>query len=84
MRYSVFPNDPGYAAFKALPHKVRPIVYVDGELVTMVFTADDKRGCVVTADVDEAPGVAKLNARRDGVVKRQLFGKVRIELKRVR
>lgn len=82
MRLSVNSGDPGYRAFKALPKRVKPYVTVGGAEVPMVITADDKAGYVLAVDTDEK-GAARLNERRDGILRKQLRGQVRIELRRV-
>jgi hypothetical protein len=82
MRMSVNQGDPGYRAFKSLPKRVKPFVKVDGVTVPMVVTADDRRGYVLAVDADDK-GVARLNARRNGVLMKQLRGAVSIELRRV-
>lgn len=81
MRLSTNPDDPGYFTFKALPKKVKPVVTVDGVEVKQCFTADDRLGYVLAADLD-ADGKSRLNARRDDVLRKQVRGDVRIELRR--
>lgn len=82
MRLSVNCNDPGFRAYKALPKRVKPFVNVDGVDVPKVITADDRLGYVLAFDADDK-GAARLNARRDGFLRKQLWGSVSIELRRV-
>lgn len=81
MRISTDPSDPGYRAYRTLPECVTPVIYVDGEKMSEVVTADTKRGCVVVADT-RGDGQVKINARGDAVLHRQVFGAVRIEFAR--
>ncbi len=81
MRLSVNSDDPGYAAYKALPQRVIPFVMVDGRDVPMVVTADDRLGYVLAMVCDRS-GRAMINARGNGLLHKQLRGKVTIELRR--
>src|SRR4051812_24171357 len=81
MRLSVYQDDRGYRAFKALPKGVTPAVTVDGATVPMVVTADDRLGYVLAIDVD-SNGRAQLNSRRNGVKHKQMRGRVVIELQK--
>lgn len=81
MRLSVNQGDRGYRAYKALPKGVTPTVTVDGAEIRMVVTADDRLGYVLAVDVD-GDGRAQINSRRDGVKRKQLRGRVVIELQK--
>ncbi|AUO64101.1 hypothetical protein WM46_04650 [Citrobacter freundii complex sp. CFNIH2] len=73
MRLTVLDGDPGR---KINPGVERYTVYLDGVEVKRVYTADDEKGEVISAVLDERGYVATEN----GEVKRQtLFGKVIIK-----
>lgn len=72
MRLTVLDDDPG---IRICPGQ-RYNVYLDGEKVKSCFTADDEKGEVVAAVLDEHDRMIAEN----GEVKRQtLYGTVRIE-----
>lgn len=73
MRLTVLDDDPGR---KINPGVERYTVYLDGVEVKHVYTADDEKGEVISAVLDERGYMATEN----GEVKRQtLFGKVIIK-----
>ena len=75
MRLSVLKDDPGYH-----PHAAGgALVFLNDAQVKRCFSADEERGVVVCADLDDA-GRVRLNDRRTEVLKKTLHGRVRIEL----
>ncbi|MNV85889.1 hypothetical protein D3C71_1798740 [compost metagenome] len=81
MRLSVNQDDAGYRPYRSLPRAVRPVVRLDGLIVKQVITADTRRGFVLVCAHD-VEGRMVLNARRDAVVRRRLYGRVDIDLVR--
>lgn len=72
MRLTVLDDDPGIRINPGQHYKI----YLDGVEVKLCFTADDEKGEVIAAVLDEHERMIAEN----GEVKRQtLFGKVRIE-----
>jgi len=72
VRYSVWKTDPGYANWKA----AAPLnVYLNGELMTCVFTADTDLGEVVCAKLDAA---GKFMIDGDEVATETLHGRVEV------
>lgn len=80
MRFSVNRDDAGYRAYRSLPRGVRPVVRLDGVPVEGCETADARRGFVLV-HIRSSRGWV-LNARRDAVVRRRLYGLVEIDLVR--
>ncbi|HGU6444406.1 TPA: hypothetical protein ACNABU_005156 [Citrobacter amalonaticus] len=73
MRLTVLDDDPGR---KINPSVERYAVFLNGAEVKHVYSADDEKGEVISAVLDERGYVATEN----GEVKRQtLYGSVRIE-----
>lgn len=72
MRYSVWKTDPGYANW-AKHGSLN--VYLNGELMTRVFTADTDLGEVIRGKVD-AKGCVLLNG--DEVATETLHGRVEV------
>jgi len=82
MRLSCNPDDPGYAAWRALRRRGLTVdITVDGCPIKGCFSVDTKRRLVVAIDPDEK-GQPQLNARRDGVKLRQLSGNAAIHIRR--
>jgi hypothetical protein len=76
MRLSVDPTDSGYVR-EALGSRVR--VLLDGVEIRCVFTADEERGLVIVADLDEF-GRSRLDHARRAIRKKTLYGLVRVEI----
>lgn len=73
MRLTVLDDDPGE---HIVPGRERITVYLDGNEVKHVFSADDDKGEVIAAVLDSRGHITAEN----GEVKREtLFGHVRIE-----
>lgn len=72
MRLTVLDDDPGIRIYPGQHYKV----YLDGEEVKSCFTADDEKGEVIAAVLDEKGHMIS----EYGEIKRQtLYGTVRIE-----
>ena len=72
MRLTVLDDDPGIRIYPGQHYKV----YLDGKEVKVCFTADDEKGEVIAAVLDEQNQIIA----ESGEVKRQtLYGAVRIE-----
>ncbi|EJI2509769.1 hypothetical protein ACT7V1_004152 [Salmonella enterica subsp. enterica] len=76
MRLTVLEGDPG----ERIAPGARYDVYLDGALVPHVFTADDDKGEVLAADVDER-GHMQVDEAGTGVKTKTLYG--RVEIKRI-
>lgn len=74
MRLSTRPKDPGYAAFKAMPSRLIADVFLDGERIERVITADDRLGYVLAS-------AGYLNAKGTDFLYKQHYGDVRIQLR---
>jgi hypothetical protein len=74
MRISTKPKDPGYAAFKAIPKRLVADVFLDGERIERVITADDRLGYVLAS-------AGYLNTQGTDFLYKQLYGDVRIQLR---
>lgn len=82
MRLSIYPNDPGYAAFRAMRARgLVPVISVNGEAVNGCVTADTKRGSVTMFERDNQ-GRVQLNAKRDAPRRKRLSGKVGITVRK--
>ena len=78
MRVSVYAQDRGYKAFKALGGFGSGIeVYLDGQRLKGCVTADDKTGWVTVHEYD-AGGRVILNAKRTAASRVRLRGQVEI------
>ena len=73
MRVSVWPTDAGYLAYCRGYRGCR--VLLDGKEVKRVFTADEERGEVICADLNDD---GQVYAVGDEIATRTLRGKVRI------
>lgn len=74
MRLSTKPKDPGYAAFKAIPERLVAEVFLDGERIERVITADDRLGYVLAS-------CGYLNTKGTDFLYKQCYGDVRIQLR---
>lgn len=80
MRYSVRANDPGFKNYVSghLANKqCRPVVRLDGEVISRVFTADEDRGEIQRFKTD-ANGALVRNAAGDDIETETLLGVVRV------
>lgn len=64
MRISIDPKDPGYPAYQRDRHDgIMPVVFLDGERMEGVVTADDGTGEVVVLVYDEIGSGPRLHRR---------------------
>lgn len=73
MRVSVYQDDPGYYP----PEAPRLQVFLNGELMTCVATADEELGMIVQFKQDAA-GLLALTADGTDIAKETLYGVVKI------
>lgn len=78
MRISCLKEDTGYEAY-LINRNADITVYVDGELIDDVITADDESGYVLAMNRDDE-GKVMLNNDKSKIVERELLGKVKIVL----
>lgn len=80
MRLSADENDPGYAAWIAIPNKYDVTVFLDGVEQRHVVTADDMEGTVYKA-VPDAEGNVQVSPTNSGEIWMEtVMGDVRIEV----
>jgi hypothetical protein len=80
MRISVINGDRGYRAWRGLPANVVAFVKIDGADIRDCCVADTKTGYVLALERDEH-GLYLLNAKGTAVKRRQLRGRVEIEIR---
>jgi hypothetical protein len=80
VRLSADENDPGYAAWMAIPNRFEVTIFLDGVEQRSVVTADDEDGFVVKSKLD-AQGNVQVNPEKpDEIWMEMLHGAVRIEV----
>jgi hypothetical protein len=75
MRVSIYSSDPGFQNWE---HGRRQYeVRCNGQIVPYAFTADDREGYVLSADLDEN-GKPRLHGWPEEIATRELYGMVEI------